>query len=258
MRRIGLAALVVCILQCAPVKADFINGGFEAGTFNGWTQNGGSYTNHPIYAADGSNRNAILSGAGGDPTLISLGVNNGPSNVFSGQYSARVEDIANGFHWSSISQTATWNDPSINFAYRVVLQDPGHPASQNPGFRIVLHDDTDNVDLYNVFVTSNALLTDPDTSALAYVLPTSSLGRVVYTDWIIQSLDTSAIQGHQLTLSLSGYDCGQGAHGGYVVLDGFGAVIPTAVPEPVTMAVFGFGALVAGGVYRRNRKGIAA
>lgn len=35
---------------------------------------------------------------------------------------------------------------------------------------------------------------------------------------------------------------------------GAGTSIVTQVPEPATMAVFGFGALVAGGVYRRNRK----
>lgn len=29
------------------------------------------------------------------------------------------------------------------------------------------------------------------------------------------------------------------------------------IPEPATMTVFGLGALVAGGVYRRNRKGQA-
>ena len=38
----------------------FVNGGFENGTLNSWTQNGGFVSTGPVYFPDGSNNNAVV------------------------------------------------------------------------------------------------------------------------------------------------------------------------------------------------------
>lgn len=246
MTSIAVAAFAVI---CPQASAGFINGDFETGTFAGWTQTGGTFlggSSYPgSYTFDGTNRDAIVT-SGADPILQSLGVTAAQFNrVYAGNFSARIEDSNTGARFSQISQQAVWNDTSINFAYATVFQDPGHADNQNPHIRVVLEDVTTNTVLYNQYYDSNNV-------------PLSvkhDLGSVIYTDWQVITLDTSAYVGDTLRLTVLASDCSLTGHFGYAYVDGFGAVIPVGnAPEPTSFAMLFMAGLGMAGYSWRKRK----
>ena len=223
---------------CAQASASaFVNGGFEDGDFTGWTQGGGTVRSGPVYVPDGTNRNAITN-AGTDANT-----NNRLQTVYAGAHSARVENSASGARYSTLTQTVRgYTDSNIYFAWAAVLQDPGHPDSDQPRFSITLVDLTSTTTLYErTFDVSN-----PPAS----VTLQNGVGNWRYTDWSVQNLDVSLLSGHDFALTVTAADCTQGAHGGYAYVDGFGAITPPSgngVPVPGALSLIGLGgvALVA-------------
>ena len=238
-----LASLGIAIglgLATQAGAAAFVNGGFEDGTFNGWSQNGGDVNTGPIFTPDGTNRNAI--------TNVGKDANTGNvlDTVFSGAHSARVEDEDNGARYSTLTQSVkNYTDAKIFFAWAAVLEEPSHDADEEPGFSIILTDDTTSTQLYNV--TFNVANPAPG------VTLKDGVGIWKYTDWNIQDLDVSALSGHDFTLTVLAFDCTLTGHGGYAYVDGFGAQIPDPdpVPEPGILALLGIGVL---GLFRARRK----
>jgi hypothetical protein len=223
----GILAAGLC-LGSGSAFAAFNNGDFETGDFTGWTKDGGL-----TYSG--------FSGDQGKSAVVTQGLdfytNNNLNMVFSGKYSARVNNFDSGFHFSTISQTVTnWQDNSIYFAWAAVLQDPQHYPGYQPNFSLTLKDLTKGTTLYNITFDATTMSSDPN------IVGGVHLGYYnwKYTDWQIQNLDVSGSIGDDLQLTLLAADCGHGAHGGYAYLDGFGKVIPTT-PEPATMALFGVG-----------------
>jgi hypothetical protein len=228
-RKILLLSLMV-LLVTSPAWAGFINGGFEDGTFNGWTKDGGwfgldsngNYT-PGIYTYKGDQGKSAIVSPGLDPIA-------GIPMVYSGNYSARINNSDPNFHFSTITQAVVWNDPNIYFAWAAVLQEPGHPHNEEPNFSVKLTDLTTNTVLYDMFFASDTI--PPN---LLHVV-----GDWKYTDWQVVNLDTSGVLGHTLELTMLAADCGQGAHGGYAYLDGFGAA-PPQIPLPSTLLLLGSG-----------------
>lgn len=248
--KFGLRATIILICSVAiasPAFAGtFVNGGFEDGTFNGWTQGAGYWYGGTIdpssYLPGGANydisanKSAIVT-PGPDPIVGSL-----LNRVYNGGYAARVNDQFNGFHVSVVSQSvANYTDPFIYFAWAAVLES-AHSASESANFTLQLTDDTTHSALLNL--SYNATTNGPIFT---------QYGGWYYTDWQIEKLDVSGLQGHDFTLTLLGSDCDQGGHAGYVYLDGFGnAPPPPGVPEPGTLVMLGSGTLFAANWLRRR------
>jgi hypothetical protein len=250
MKLVLRAAFVVacCLAIAAPaVAGSFVNGGFEDGTFNGWTQGAGYWNGYwPIIPSDflpggayynmGYNASAIVT-PGGDPVVGNL-----LNQVYNGSYAARVNDWYNNNSVSVISQTVTnYTDPNIYFAWAAVLES-SHGPTDSDNFTLMLTDDTKGTTLY--LVSYNSYNNGPMFHPYGYWF---------YTDWQVQQLDVSSLMGDTFTLTLLGSDCPYGGHAGYVYLDGFGsAPPPPTTPEPGTLALLGTGGVFAANWLRRR------
>jgi PEP-CTERM motif len=243
MKKVAVGLAISASLVSQAFAASFVNGGFEDGNFGSWTQGGGTVNTGPSYSSNGSNRNAIVTAG------LDAYTNNNLNRVYSGTYSARVEDSANGSNYSTITQRVNnYTSNNIFFAWATVLEDPGHTAAQQPRFSVILRDETSGTEVYNVtFDVSN-----PGSVVLKNGAIVSG-EQWKYTDWQVQNLDVSSRLGHDFSLTVLAADCTLGGHGGYAYVDGFGNVTPPSgnVPLPASVALLGIGAL---GLFGLRRK----
>ncbi len=239
-----LAFVVICVLFVLPASAGtgtFINGGFEDSSFNGWITGGGYWYGDSVTPQD-----YLPGGSHYDPNVFAqrsavVGVGHdaitGLPTVYTGSYSARINDSSWDSHVSVISQTvAGYTDPNIFFAWAAVLEE-SHTETDSDYFSLVLTDDTLGTTLYSVnYNSANAQYADLFHKIYYYGTGTDWF----YTDWQIAQLDVSQHLGDTFTLTLLASDCPWGGHGGYVYLDGFGGQ-PPATPEPASILLVASG-----------------
>jgi len=249
---ISCAFALAAVLPTAAQAQGFVNGGFEDGNANGWTETGGyrggvnnAGLSPSLFTLPGG-RSAVISTSYVDPNVGSvIG-----TTVYSGQYSYRVEDTTFGGYASVVSQQVNnYTDANIFFAWKAVLEG-AHGTNDAATMLITLTDLTTGTELirrqYNAAPGGSGV--DPRF--------TLSANNYYYTPtWQIEQLAIDAsLSGHNFLLSVLGSDCQPTGHAGYVYLDGFGAVTPPGgVPEPSAWAMLigGFG--LAGATMRRRR-----
>ncbi|NVM78311.1 hypothetical protein FHW83_004139 [Duganella sp. SG902] len=252
-----VAGVVGMLCLAGAAHADsFVNGGFEAGTTDGWTT-GGGYRGNVVNASltpaqllpggalnsDNGSRGAIIDSSYVDPRLGSLI----GSTIYSGNYAYRAEDTWDGGYGTAISQKVTnYTDSQIVFAWKAVLENGGHVEDESAVMKLTLTDDTTGQLLvsrtYNAGYTGSGV----DSRFL------SESGLFYTPQWQVESLSIdSSLSGHSFTLSLLAADCYPTAHTGYVYLDGFGAALP--VPEPETYGMLLAGLALMGVVARRKK-----
>ncbi len=256
--QIATVVIAVGIASTQAFAGAFINGSFENGTANGWTEGSGyrggvSNPLNPIdYLPGGLSYQAAARSKVIDTTYVdaNLGAALG-STVYSGNHSYRVEDTTNGGYASLVSQTVNnYTDSSIFFAWKAVLQNGGHDADQSAVLQIELIDLTTNTNLitrtYNAGAGGGGVDSRFSTQNDLFFTP----------NWQIEQLTIdSALSGHNFQLLVLAADCSPTGHTGYAYLDGFGAVTPPPVdvPEPASLALLGIGLISVGMVRRRNR-----
>lgn len=243
------------LLTAAFASADtFTNGNFESGDYTGWTRGsgvlaGGQRTDNLVpssYLAGGTNYNAAYDASGIVTAGLDPHTDNKLNMVYSGNYSARVNDDGPNNSVSVISQTVkNYTASSIYFAWAAVLQE-SHGPTDSDVFQLTLTDETTGASLYNVTYNS--------ASSATAGLFTKSSSSWYYTSWQVANLDVSKLQGDTFTLTLLASDCPYGGHAGYVYLDGFGSVAPPPAnaPEPASLSLVG--ATLAGAFLYVRRK----
>lgn len=226
-------------VQAAPL----INGGFEDGTAGGWTAGGGyraGISNPALVPADflpggsqhdgSSSRSSIITAGTSDPIIgAAFG-----STVYTGNYSYRAEDTTTGGYASVISQQVlNYTDTNIFFAWKAVLEG-AHDGSESAALIIQLRDDT----------TGNLIINRLYDGGGGVDNRFATFGNYFYTpEWQIEQLAIDdTLLGHDFTISLLAADCQPTGHLGYAYLDGFGAQLPTDVPEPASTALLLLGA----------------
>jgi hypothetical protein len=225
------AAVLMAIASIGTAHAnDFINGGFETGDLTGWIQGSGKWSSGqydptatpPVYldptTLTGPGISTIVT-TGFDPIVSSLNM------VYSGNYAARVNfttgSPTGGADASYIRQTVSnYGSSTINFAWSVVLQDPGHSVDSQPHFYIKIVDVTGGGSAEVYSVSYNASSTGIFTSG-------PSLSK--YSGWRTET--ASVTSGHDYQVTLLAADCALGGHWGYAYLDGFGFVVPSSGPS---------------------------
>lgn len=227
-----LLAVLIAILAVTAALAAFNNGDFEAGTFNGWTQE--FFLNYGLTGSPPFDGSSIARTPGGSTQSVIMGPFPARSQTdpfspiqypASGSYTARINDPTTGRLSNTIKQTVTVDAGDVSvvdglvhlrFIYAAVMQDPGHAPAEQPWFYVSVKNDTKGTVLYDKF------------SYVGDANPWLN-GTVTgwkYLDWIQIKIDGGMDVGDQITLEAIAADCSLGGHAGYVYIDEVGFRIP--------------------------------
>jgi hypothetical protein len=152
--------------------------------------------------------------------------------VLSGNDSFRLNNAANGANFSTLTQSVTnYSGPDMYFGFAAVLENPSNPHTEDetPKFSFNLTDNTTNAILYAISFNSRNASSNGITWN-AGLTTSNGPSTWMFSDWNIVHIDTSAVSGHDLTLTVMAYDCALGGHGGYAYIDAFqlDPIIPNA------------------------------
>jgi len=197
--------------------ATFVNGGFELGNLNGWTEGGGCWganvctsVYNPVLntPGDGSLLPTAAVYVGGTPNNTVVGVGTDPitgaATVYNGSYAVRVNDSINDWSVSTISQSVTnYTDNFIYFAWNAVLES-SHGLDDSDYFSLVLRDDTTGTDVVSRSYSSAGSV-GGGTSGVTW----TTYGSWFSSGWVIEQIDVAGLGlvGHDFTLSLLASDC---------------------------------------------------
>ena len=126
--------------------------------------------------------------------------------------SVRLGNPYTGAQAESISYTYTVDTNSSDLLflkYAAVLQDPGHPQSQQP--RLTLE----------ILNTNNQQINPSCTYANFYasqLLGWNTYGNVVWKDWTTVGVDLSQYHGQTIKVRMTTYDCSRRGHYGYAYI----------------------------------------
>jgi uncharacterized repeat protein (TIGR01451 family) len=217
-------------LASGAVIANFTNGDFETGDFSSWTKatflNNGLTGTPPFDGADivrtpgGVDTSAVLGSAGGGPESQTDPYTPLKFPKF-GNYCARVSGPVSNYNSNVLSQQTVLGagdvDPvdgkvHVRIAIAPVLQNPGHPADEQPFFY---------VGIKNVS-RGNALLYQTLNFSAEPGVPWITIGSVQYTTWQFIDIAPGAGQldaGDTVEIEIIGAGCAQSGHWGYVYVD---------------------------------------
>ena len=185
----------------------FENIGFETGDYTGWSHETHTWQD-PTAGSFAPEKSQIVS-SGADELIPLI------QKVYHGNYSFRVNDFLGRYHISSVSQSRTvptMTNPTLEFYWAAVLQDPQHPPDVQPYIEIEVVNETSGNTLYYKHFYSN------DPSYSGWINSGHVSWKGIPWQKVIVNLGNSI--GDTVRLKVLAADCGLGGHGGYVYLDG--------------------------------------
>ena len=226
---------ILFALATGIAQAQITNGGFEDGTFTGWTKaqytNSAGLSGNQPYSSQSIQR-GVSPGPLGDLTFVrpaGFDTNVGGTLVAYprfGTYCAVVNFGGSGKNANSLSQTFTLNagmkDPSdnlihIRFAFLPVLSDGGHTPPTQAYFYVGLKT-SGGVTLYDNLNFAPSAVGGPWLS--------SGGTGYLYTTWQLQDIALPlSYLGQSVTIEFIGASCTAGGHAGYVYVDGISPTV---------------------------------
>lgn len=228
------------MLVGAPPASMCFNGDFTQGT-TGWGGLDGHFP--PLSLPNSGLLSGVISASTSHQTLVPWAGEIGPQDPYapinmsgpsgSGN-SVRIGNAVNGGGAEALTKTFVVTQATVNYWYALVLEDPGHDKSIQPGFGVEIFDAFGNditaktvslgsrspravVDGGNSFVVSD--------SANPFFKTSSKLGpdnaKVLYKDWSCASIDLGDLIGKTVTIRWVTRDCGAGGHAGWAYVDDF-------------------------------------
>ena len=218
------------------------NAGFEDTTFTGWTGGTGDCSNYPT------------------PTVWNLGLNTGALNLGpntstqqdlltcttcydpccgtapgipyvapgGGNVSVRLgnNQTNSGTEYLQYDILVTSLNTSFTYQYAVVLEDPGHTATQQPRFDIVVTDSAGNAvsgpcGAYDV----NATNANSDPTFFPFGVGPDGY----YKPWTTVTIDLHSYVGSHMLIRFTTQDCTLGGHYGYAYIDASCSQLQTTV-----------------------------
>ena len=184
---------------------------FEQGSLSGWALSTGF---HPLFNITGccptlGGSQAITTGTGVDPFGLF------PIVCPGGSFSMQLGDALIGGHADRIEQTFLVTNSNNNYSYKyaVVLEDPGHPVSQQPAFTVEMFDSTGaQIPCTYYDVAAGQGIPGFQTSTIQ--------SDVVFKPWTTVSVNLTSYIGQNVTIRFTTYDCALGGHFGYAYIDG--------------------------------------
>src|SRR6201993_709947 len=184
---------------------------FEQGSLNGWALSTGF---HPLFNPIGCCPTA------GGSQVITSGTGTDPFGLFpvvcpGGNFSVQLGDALTGGHADRIEQTFLVTNANSNYSYKyaVVLEDPGHPVSQQPAFTVEMFDSLGNqIPCTYYDVAAGQGIPGFQTSTVQ--------SDVVFKPWTTVAVNLTAYVGQNVTIRFTTYDCALGGHFGYAYIDG--------------------------------------
>ena len=190
---------------------DCFNGGFEEGSFFGWTGGLGDWVNGSVQINnqdfDFGDRHSILqNGVATDPFIPGF-------NIGMGTYFAQLGNSNNGAEAERLQYcfVVDANNADFFFNYAVVLEDPGHAPNEQPYFSFTAVNNTTGAP-----ITSETYVSDADDPFFI----SANNGSVAYRGWTCVNLDLTPHIGNEVCIEFIVADCEQGGHFGYAYLEG--------------------------------------
>jgi len=192
------------------------NADFESGTFQNWTGQTGEccgintptngLATAPMNSPANIGQHVIMSGNGIDPNSCGQIPVVAPGST----YSARLGNSDSWYGAERLRYTfsVTPTNTLIIYKYAVVLEDAGHPASDQPRFEAKLL----NQNGQTIPCTYYYVAAGPGSGF-------QNCGGVQYKTWTTIGVDVTPYIGQTVTLDFATGDCGQGAHYGYAYVD---------------------------------------